>query len=507
MQDILETGSILTAKKVRVHVAPEGVAVTRRRGFAPWEQATLIPFDQIRSVAMERRGRRWSVFIEGPEDKVEVPRLAKSEAQWVSSLIQEELGVRARRVDPRFAQRVWGDRFTEVFADLLRDDERQVASVVDFLLLQAVYHEASDVHFEPFHTTLRVRFRVDGMLYDVAEIPTALQPRVLARLKVLAKLAIFRHDVPQEGRTIVESDGRSIDLRVSVLPTIHGEKAVVRLFDSARAVFPLEALGMSEETHRRYLDLIRRPQGTILLTGPANSGKTTTLYSSLKYLHEERRNLTNIVTVEDPVEYDLQVVSQTQVNPVVGLTFAQGLRTVLRQDPEVIMVGEIRDPETAQIAIRAGLTGHLIFSTVHARSAAGVFARLLELGTEPFLVASSVSGVMEQRLLRRICPACAVSYQPAAEDLRRAGLSGGSFKRGPGCEECQHTGYRGRIGVFALLTVDEPMRELVMARAPLAALEAAARRVSPGLFAAGLDKVRDGVTTVEELLRVIEPPA
>jgi type II secretory ATPase GspE/PulE/Tfp pilus assembly ATPase PilB-like protein len=397
-------------------------------------------------------------------------------------------------------------RFPATVEQLCAAEERETASLVDFLLLQAVHHQASDVHFDPFHQALRVRFRIDGMLTDVVELPMRLHPRALARLKVLAKLSVFQHDVPQEGRTVVGHDGRNVDLRVSVLPTIHGEKAVVRLFDSSRAIFALQELGMSAPTRARYLELIGRPQGTILLTGPANSGKTTTLYSTLSYLYENRRNLSNIVTVEDPVEYDLQVISQTQINPAQGLTFAAGLRTVLRQDPEVIMVGEIRDLETAEIAVRAGLTGHLIFSTAHARSAAGVFARLMEVGVEPFLVASSVTGVMEQRLVRRVCAHCAKAYQPEAALLRRAGFddAGGTFRRGAGCEQCSGSGYRGRTGIFALIDVDTRTRDLVMTKAPIGAIEEANRARVAGLLGEGREKVAAGLTTVEELLRVVQ---
>ena len=508
MQETLETTSLLSRRRVRVYLAPEGIAITQRQAFSAWEHPRLVLFEEIQAVQTKQQGKRWAVELSLAQGPLAVAGLLESEALWLAGLIGEEIGIRARRADPRFSQQVPLERLSEEIRALLSAGESETASAVDFLLLQAVHHQASDVHFDPFHTSLRVRFRIDGLLSDVAQIPANRHPRVLGRLKVLAKLAVFRHDVPQEGRTVVESDSRSIDLRVSVLPTIHGEKAVVRLFDSSRAIFGLQELGMSEQTLARYVNLIERPQGTILLTGPANSGKTTTLYSTLSYLYQQRRNLSNIVTVEDPVEYDLQVISQTQTNPALGLTFATGLRTVLRQDPEVIMVGEIRDAETAEIAVRAGLTGHLIFSTAHARSSAGVFARLVEMGVEPFLVASSVTGVMEQRLVRRVCPGCATEYRPDADALQRAGVraaSGARFLHGTGCNRCGGSGYSGRTGIFALIVVDEGIRDLVMAKAPLAMLEDAARRTSPGLLAEGRDKVAAGVTTVDELLRVAQP--
>jgi len=510
MQEIVESINPIKRERTRIHVAPEGIAITQKGAFGQWEQAELIAFEDLQFAQAVKQGRRWAVQLKRAQGEKSVGGFSESDARWISTLITDELVARERRADARFSNPVTIAKFPEVFEDLLMRGERQVASVVDFLLLQAVHHQASDVHFEPFHTLLRVRFRIDGILFDIAELPADLHARVLARIKVLAKLAVFRHDLPQEGRTVVESCGRTIDLRVSVLPTIHGEKAVIRLFDSAHAVFALESLGMSPQTLELYLELVGRSQGTMLLTGPANSGKTTTLYSTLKYLYEQRRNLSNIVTVEDPVEYDLQVVSQTQTNAAAGLTFAAGLRTVLRQDPEVIMVGEIRDYETAEIAIRAGLTGHLIFSSAHARSAAGVFTRLVEMGVEPFLVASSVTGVMEQRLVRKNCPHCLESYQPDSALLRRAGIlqsNGAIFKRGRGCDQCGKSGYQGRTGIFSLIPVDEPLRELVMAKAPLAALEESARRVSRSLPAEGADKVKAGLTTIEELLRVVQPEA
>ena len=507
MQETLETAALLSRRRTRVYLAPEGVAITERRLLSPWEEPRLIPFAQIESAEAAREGRRWSVTLQLAGEPVRVRGLTRADAEWMSGLIAEECRARVRRADPIFSQPVTVDQFPDCIARLSAAGDREAASVVDFLLLQAVMHQASDVHFDPFQQSLRVRYRIDGVLYDVAALPMRLHPRVLARLKVLAKLSVFRHDVPQEGRTVVAHDGRNVDLRVSVLPTIHGEKAVLRLFDSSRAIFALTDLGLSEETLARYQELIGRPQGLILLTGPANSGKTTTLYSTLSYLYARRRDLSNIVTVEDPVEYDLQVISQTQTNPTQGLTFASGLRTVLRQDPEVIMVGEIRDLETAEIAVRAGLTGHLILSTAHARSAAGLFARLVEVGVEPFLVASSVTGVMEQRLVRRICPRCAESYQPGAALLQRAGFdgaAGATFRRGAGCEECGGSGFRGRTGIFSLIAVDDRTRDLVMAKAPTAAIEQATAPHAPGLLAEGRAKVAAGLTTVEELLRVVQ---
>jgi type II secretory ATPase GspE/PulE/Tfp pilus assembly ATPase PilB-like protein len=327
----------------------------------------------------------------------------------------------------------------------------------------------------------------------------------MMRLKVVSKLTVFRHDVPQEGRIVAKAHGRSVDLRVSILPTIHGEKVTVRLFDPDRGLFDLQEIGFQPEMQEQFQSLLNASQGTLLLTGPSNSGKTTTLYAALRSLHDTHHSLSSIATVEDPVEYDLQVINQTQTNPAVGLTFAAGLRTVLRQDPEVIMIGEIRDQETAEIAIRAGLTGHLILSTVHARSAPGVFVRLLDIGVEPFLVASSVTGVLSQRLVRTICPDCAQPDDPSPELRAKFSLDGTSanFRRGAGCAHCHGTGFAGRTGIFELLVVTDALREKVLQKATVGELERQAREAGAATLADdGVAKAGAGVTTLDEVARV-----
>jgi general secretion pathway protein E len=374
---------------------------------------------------------------------------------------------------------------------------------VDFILSQAARRGASDVHIEPFPGELRIRFRVDGVLQDAVRIPLLWQPRVFARLKVLANLAIYRSDVPQEGRLALHLADRTVDVRLSLLPTLHGEKAVLRLFDPARTLLRLDQLGMPEGVRYTWERLLGQPQGMMLLTGPSNHGKTTTLYASLSYLHEHRRDLSNLCTVEDPVEYDLRVVNQTQVNNAVGLTFAAGLRTVLRQDPEVIMIGEIRDEETAGIAIRAGLTGHLILSTVHAPTAAGVFARLVDLGREPFLVASAVSAVLSQRLARTLCPDCRRPAAPASEELERFQIrdKGGEWSVAVGCRRCDGTGHRGRTGLFELLEMREEVREAVMRGAHSAGVSGLGS--AAGLREDALEKARTGLISLAEVARVL----
>jgi type II secretory ATPase GspE/PulE/Tfp pilus assembly ATPase PilB-like protein len=324
-------------------------------------------------------------------------------------------------------------------------------------------------------------------------------------MKVIGGMITYRGDVPQEGRSTATVAGRTVDARLSILPTIHGEKATVRLFDPQLAVMPIDQLGMTPEDAALFLELLSRPQGTLLLTGPAGAGKTTTLYSALAHIHEQRRSLASICTIEDPVEHDLGIVSQTETDEQAGLTFASGLRTILRQDPEIIMIGEIRDHETAAIAVQAGLTGHLILSTVHARSAAGVFARLIDIGVEPFLVASSVTAVVAQRLVRKVCEACAQPAQPDPELLRRVGLEPGtSVRAGSGCAQCGRTGYRGRTGVFQVLPVDATLRQLVMRGLPIAELEGEVERLGvASLRRQALAKVAAGVTTPDEVLRVL----
>jgi len=511
MEEIISRTRWLRRRHVEVHIASDGVGVLQRNLFPRLGQQTeLIRWDEITGASAEPAGRGRRLHIarrDGAPDLV-VGGLIAEQAAWAASLITDEVENRARRADPVMSNSVPIAEIPEVAKRLVAEGDGAIPAVVDFLLVQGVFHEASDVHFEPSYRALRMRYRIDGILDDIVTLEADVTDQLLARLKLLANLAVFRKDVPQEGRVVIDVQGRSVDLRVSVLPTLHGEKAVVRIFDSARALRPLDQLGMSPEVENQFASLLARPQGVLLLTGPANSGKTTTLYAAIDHIHERRRGLTSIVTVEDPVEYDLGLVSQTQVNPTAGLTFASGLRTVLRQDPEVIMLGEIRDAETAEIAIRAGLTGHLILSTAHARSAAGVFARLIDIGLEPFLVASAVTAVVGQRLVRMLCPECSHPERPSHELLAQVGLSeppaGGRFRVARGCQACRGSGYRGRTGVFHLLPMSSALRDLVMSRLSAQELERRAAEITPGsLLQAGIGKAAQGVTSLEEIARVI----
>lgn len=513
MDEIITRTRWFRRRHIEIHVSDSGVAVLSRNLLPGLGETTeLMRWDEILAAEAKPAGRGKWLRINRRDGKpdVIVRDLVAEQAEWAARLMADELDRRARRADPIMQNAVSARDIKDTADQLVASGDGAIPAVVDFLLVQGVFHLASDVHFEPHHRVLRVRYRIDGLLADVAELDAALTDPVLARLKLLANLAMFRSDVPQEGRVVIELQSRSVDLRVSVLPTLHGEKAVIRIFDSANALRPLDQLGMSPGVQEQFVSLLSRPQGAILLTGPANSGKTTTLYAAVQHIHGQRRGLSSIVTVEDPVEYDLGIVSQTQVNPVAGLTFAAGLRTVLRQDPEVIMLGEIRDLETAEIAIRAGLTGHLVLSTAHARSAAGVFARLLDMGLEPFLVTSSVSAVIAQRLVRTLCPDCTTASAPTADALARVGLreapAGARFRAATGCEACRGSGYRGRTGVFHLLPMNNALRDLVMARLPAQELEQRAAQVAPGsLLEAGVQKATEGVTSLDEVARVIGP--
>lgn len=391
-------------------------------------------------------------------------------------------------------------------AFVLQDQAADAPAVklVNGILQRALDERASDVHWEPLEDGTRVRFRVDGVLHEVAAPPRTLHAAVVSRLKVMAQLDIAERRLPQDGRFQVRQGIRDIDCRVSTLPTVHGEKVAIRLLDRSQGLLQLEQIGFRPETLAAYRGLIRRPYGLVLVTGPTGSGKTTTLMATLAQLNAPEQN---IITVEDPVEYHLSGVNQVQVNPRAGLTFATGLRSILRQDPNIIMVGEIRDRDTAEIAVRAALTGHLVFSTLHTNDAAGAVTRLADMGVEPFLLASAVSGVLAQRLARRLCPQCREPYTMEPGSPARAGapLPDGPVRlyRARGCPHCQGTGYRGRLPFFELMPVTEPIRDLVAKGAPASALAAAARAEGMDtLLYDGLARALSGETSLDEVRRV-----
>jgi len=384
--------------------------------------------------------------------------------------------------------------------------EAPVVRLVNLLIETAVAQEASDIHIEPFEDTLRVRYRIDGLLFDQEAPPRRLQAAVTSRVKLMAEMNIAERRLPQDGRIRVSAGGRRVDIRVSTIPTVHGESLVLRLLDRSSIFLPLELLGFSPETQRRFERLIRRPHGILLVTGPTGSGKTTTLYASLDKINSPEKK---IITIEDPVEYQLKGVNQIPVRPKIGLSFATGLRHIVRQDPDVIMVGEIRDLETAEIAIQAALTGHLVFSTLHTNDAPGAITRLQDMGCEPYLVASVLDGVLAQRLVRKICAACRVPAAPDPADLRALGIAEApeavSLFKGAGCERCRGTGYRGRTGIYELFAVGEEIRGLILRKASTGEIRRrAAEQGMVTLREDGWAKAKAGITTAEEILRVTQ---
>jgi general secretion pathway protein E len=392
--------------------------------------------------------------------------------------------------------------------DLLEaNDDAPIIRMINMVFMQALKDGASDIHIEPFESRSLVRFRVDGVLTDVFEPPRALHAAMASRIKVMADLDIAEKRMPQDGRISLKLGGRPIDVRVSTLPTAHGERVVLRLLDKDGGHLDLERLGMAADTLAVMDQLIHQPHGILLVTGPTGSGKTTTLYAALSRLdHTEL----NIMTVEDPIEYDLDGVGQTQVNPKLDMDFARALRAILRQDPDVVLIGEIRDLETAQIAVQASLTGHLVMATLHTNDAASAFTRLIDMGIEPFLLGSSLIGVLAQRLVRRLCPACRQAYVPTAQEWRTvsAGPAPESVYRAVGCPECGNTGYRGRTGLYELLHVDDALRQLVHdgVGEHLIRAHAQAHGLRP-LREDALRWLKDGTTSIEEILRATRESA
>lgn len=380
--------------------------------------------------------------------------------------------------------------------------EKGVIRLVDVLIENAVNERASDIHIEPEETRVRVRYRIDGILYDREFLPRKMQPAITSRIKLLSQMNIAERRLPQDGRIKGTYGGRPIDIRVSTIPTVYGESIVMRLLDKESSFLTLEELGMDSETLKKYESLIHKPYGMILITGPTGSGKTTTLYASLDRINSPDKK---IITIEEPVEYLMKGINQIQVKPKIGLTFASGLRHIVRQDPDVIMVGEIRDLETAGIAIHAALTGHLIFSTLHTNDAPGAMTRLMDMGVENYLVSSTLIGVVAQRLVRRICNSCKVEYRVPEELKKELRINQDILWRGTGCERCSNTGYRGRIGIFELLVVNDDIRNMIMAKATSRELKEKA--ISLGMKTLrqdGIEKVMKGITTAEEVLRVTQ---
>ena len=385
--------------------------------------------------------------------------------------------------------------------DLLEsDDDAPIIRLINALITEAIKENASDIHVEPFESRLSIRFRVDGVLREVLEPPRAIASLLCSRIKVMAQLDIAERRLPQDGRIALKVANRPVDIRVSTLPSGHGERVVMRLLDKQAGRLDLTQLGMGDVEQARLENMVQKPHGIILVTGPTGSGKTTSLYAMLSVLNDSKRN---ILTVEDPVEYDLDGIGQTPVNTKVDMTFAKGLRAILRQDPDVVMVGEIRDSETAQIAVQASLTGHLVLSTLHTNSAVGAITRLQDMGVEPFLLSSTLLGVLSQRLVRNLCPSCKSVTQLDIEQVNGYKIDPSDvIYQANGCSECLHTGFRGRTGIYEMVEVDETMTGMIHDGASQSKLERYARTQSRSLREDGIRKVVLGETTLDEVLRV-----
>lgn len=386
--------------------------------------------------------------------------------------------------------------------------EAAVVQMVNLIFSQSVRDSASDIHIEPYERELRVRYRLDGILHELLKPPKRMHAAIISRLKILAELNIAERRLPQDGRIKLTIGGRQVDVRISIVPTVYGERAVMRILDKTTGVFGLSEVGMAEDVMSTFRKLIRQPHGMILVTGPTGSGKSTTLYGALQELTSLE---TNILTIEDPVEYQISGVGQIQVRPAIGLTFANGLRSIVRQDPDILMVGEIRDEETAEIAIHAALTGHMVFSTLHTNDSPGAVTRLLDMGVEPYLAASSIIAVVAQRLVRRNCPHCAEPYHATESALQAVGITPADLvsrplMKGRGCDKCTKTGYKGRIGLYELLVLDDTIKGMITSRASAGTIKnyATEKLKMRTLLEDGRRSVLAGMTTAEEVVRVCQ---
>lgn len=383
--------------------------------------------------------------------------------------------------------------------------ESPVIKFVNYLVSNALHEGASDIHIEPKEKYTKVRYRIDGVLFDMMQAPAKMHPAVVSRLKIMANLDISERRTPQDGKIAVRMGGRGIDLRVSVLPTSHGEKVVIRILDSQAIMKGLDTSGMEKDVLSAFLDQVNLPNGILLVTGPTGSGKSTTLYSALGQMESDELNVS---TVEDPVEYNLEFCNQVQVNEKTGMTFAGALRSLLRQDPDIIMLGEIRDNETARVAVQAALTGHLVLSTLHTNDAPSSISRLVDIGIEPYLIAASLNAILAQRLVRRICPNCKENYK-APDNVKKyldiAGVKASQLVRGVGCDQCRESGYQGRAGIFELLIINDMFRRIINKDPSVNSMrDAFMKSEQASLFDDGMIKVKQGVTTVEEVLRVTQ---
>ncbi|MGB6281584.1 MAG: ATPase, T2SS/T4P/T4SS family [Syntrophobacteria bacterium] len=450
----------------------------------------LIAVDDLRS----RTGCEIETVI-STEDKIEkcldhYYRMDESITQLIAGVAEEE-GEKTASKDPAVAAEI---------------GEAPVIKLANLIIQQAVRDGASDIHIEPGEHDVKVRYRIDGMLHEINKIPKTIQEAITSRFKVWAEVDVTEKRTAQDGRFFAGSDGKRVEVRLSTFPTIYGENLVMRILDPTATILELKSLGLPPAIFDSYIKLVKATQGMVLVTGPTGSGKSTTLYATLDTVRDPALN---IITIEDPVEYRLEGIRQTQVNPQGGVTFAAGLRAIVRQDPDVIMVGEIRDLETAQMAVRASLTGHVVFSTLHTNDAPGSITRLLDIGVEPFLISSGVTGVLAQRLARTVCRSCKEPYVPSEEDLEQFGIAerakGRTFFRGRGCQGCRFSGYRGRVGIYELLLVTDAIRDLINQRSSDTDIRKAALKTGDlrTLYRDGLEKAAKGVTTLEEISRIV----
>lgn len=460
--------------KVKGSIAPDIIAEIRRYLEMPIiiETVSDDEFEASLTQAYEGNTDETMLMVEGLGDNLDLARLADSVPETEDLLEQE--------------------------------DDAPIIRLINALLTEAVKQNASDIHIETFEKRLVVRFRTDGILREVVQPKRGLAPLLVSRIKVMAKLDIAEKRVPQDGRISLKVGGREVDIRVSTLPSNSGERVVMRLLDKKAGRLQLRSLGMQERDYQQVEKLLHKPHGIILVTGPTGSGKTTTLYAGLTTINDKTKN---ILTVEDPIEYNLEGIGQTQVNVKAEMTFARGLRAMLRQDPDVVMVGEIRDLETVEIAVQASLTGHLVLSTLHTNTAIGSVTRLVDMGVEPFLLSSSLIGLIAQRLVRVLCKECREAHVPDPAECHFLGLKTAQdivIYRAKGCEACNYQGYAGRTGIYEVVAIDEKMRELIHNRASEAELTAYARTQGPGIRDDGRQRILSGATSIEEVMRVTQ---
>jgi type IV pilus assembly protein PilB len=516
---LVELGAVDELECTRVLGEQIGIPLADLRQDAPEDAAILmVPEATARAsiaIPVRRVDGTLAVALADPLDEEALKQIRDAAGVEIVPLLAPPSDIR-RAIDRSYRALVGVERHVEAFlaTEALTAKAYQtheaieaapVIQVVNLIITQGVRDRASDIHIEPQDSRVRIRYRIDGALHDVLALPANIGPAVVSRIKVLAGMDIVERRKPQDGQIAMEVDGRPLDIRVSTTTTIWGEKAVMRLLDKNRSLFRLGELGMPEVTHDRFSKLIRAPFGMVICAGPTGSGKTTTLYAALTEINKSE---SNVMTIEDPVEYVLPSINQIQIQEGAGVTFAGGLKAILRQDPDIILVGEMRDVETARIGIQSALTGHFVLTSLHATDAAGALARFLDLGIEPFLVASSVVGVVGQRLVRRICRSCRAPYKPSAEELDFYRACGGPIKelfwQGEGCNFCLRTGFEDRIGVYELLLMTEEMRQLISGKARHEEIqELAVRQGMRTLRDGGIQLVADDVTTISEVLRNI----